>query len=102
MYLSLNSNSFVPYYLSLSLSYVFLTNLILTLNLICTHLLKKEPKYCSSKSAIFWDAMLCSPVEVHQHFWGIYCLHLQGKTVSRTRNWQKADGKHSTEQLHQK
>jgi hypothetical protein len=29
------------------------------------------------KNTVFWDVTPCSPVEVHQRFGGIYCLHLQ-------------------------
>jgi hypothetical protein len=45
------------------------------------------------QSSIFWDIMLCSPVEVNQSFRWTYCLHLQGWRVSHARNLHKADSK---------
>jgi hypothetical protein len=31
------------------------------------------------KSTIFWDVTQCDPVEVHQRFGGLYCLHPQSR-----------------------
>jgi hypothetical protein len=30
------------------------------------------------KMAVFWDAALCSLIEINRHFRGAYCLHRQG------------------------
>jgi hypothetical protein len=34
--------------------------------------------------------MLCNPVEIHQHFRGTHCLHLQGQRAIQARNKQEA------------
>jgi hypothetical protein len=34
-------------------------------------------------STIFWDTMVCSPVEVHWHFRVMHCLRLQGWRVNQ-------------------
>jgi hypothetical protein len=39
-------------------------------------------------TAVFWDAVPYSPVEVHQRFGGMYYLHLQGRRVSQAGNQQ--------------
>jgi hypothetical protein len=39
----------------------------------------------SKKNIVFWDITPCSPVEVHKHFGGPYCFHLQGQRVSQAR-----------------
>jgi hypothetical protein len=46
-------------------------------------------------NTVFWDVMPCVPVEVHQHFREMYCLHLQGQGVSQERNQQEAGDKQS-------
>jgi hypothetical protein len=38
------------------------------------------------KSTICRDIMPCSPLRVHLRFGGKYCLHLQGRKISRERN----------------
>jgi hypothetical protein len=52
-------------------------------------------KYIWSKNTVFSEVILCSPVEVHQHFRGTYCLHLQDQRVSQARSHQRAGGKKS-------
>jgi hypothetical protein len=37
------------------------------------------------KSTIFWDITPCSPLKVNRRFGGTYCLHLQGRRISRAR-----------------
>jgi hypothetical protein len=54
------------------------------------------PTAVTRKSTNFWGVTPCSMVEVHQCFWGTYCLHLQGQRVSQARNQQEADGKQSS------
>jgi hypothetical protein len=49
------------------------------------------------KSTVFWDIMLCSLLKVSRHFEGTYCLHLQGRIISRARSqcasrWQAIRG----------
>jgi hypothetical protein len=31
------------------------------------------------KTTVFWDMMLCNPLNVNRRFGGTYCLHLQGQ-----------------------
>jgi hypothetical protein len=38
------------------------------------------------KSFVFWDIMLCSPLNVIRHFRQIYRLHLQGWRINQVRN----------------
>jgi hypothetical protein len=38
------------------------------------------------KISIFWDITPCSLVKVNRHFGGTYCLHLQGRRISQTKN----------------
>jgi hypothetical protein len=38
------------------------------------------------KSTIFWDITPCNPLKVNRRFGGTYCLHLQGRKISRARN----------------
>jgi hypothetical protein len=42
------------------------------------------------KRTLFWDVTRCSPAEVRRRFGGIYCLHLQGRGVSRASIQQEA------------
>jgi hypothetical protein len=44
-------------------------------------------------SAITWNVILCSLVEVHHNFGGIYCLHLQGHRESQACNEQETGSK---------
>jgi hypothetical protein len=37
-------------------------------------------------STIFWDITPYGPLKVNRRFWGIYCLHLQDRNISRARN----------------
>jgi hypothetical protein len=43
------------------------------------------------KNTIFWDGTMCSPVQVHQHFGGMYCLHFKARRVSQISNQQDLD-----------
>jgi hypothetical protein len=43
------------------------------------------------KCTIFRDTMQCSPLKVNQLFGATYCLHLQGRRISRARN-QRENG----------
>jgi hypothetical protein len=38
------------------------------------------------KITIFWNALVCSLVEVYRRFGETYCLHLQGRKASRASN----------------
>jgi hypothetical protein len=49
-----------------------------------------ENKDLRMKSSVFWDVKGCSPVEIHQRFGGTYCLHLQCRRISQTRNQQRS------------
>lgn len=42
------------------------------------------------KSAVIWVVMLCSLVDVHQHFGGTRCVYLQGQVVNQAKNQQEA------------
>jgi hypothetical protein len=42
------------------------------------------------RTTLFWDVKPLSMIEVHWHFTGIYCLHLEGKVDE-----QEAGGKQS-------
>lgn len=50
--------------------------------------LQRNSGACSSQCArvikrdIFWDVMFYNVAEVYRCFWGMYCLHFQGKRVS--------------------
>jgi hypothetical protein len=35
------------------------------------------------KSSIFWDITPCSPFKANRRFGGTYCLHFQGRRISR-------------------
>jgi hypothetical protein len=35
-------------------------------------------------SAVLWDVMSCSAIQVCSRFWGGYCLHLQGRRVKQS------------------
>jgi hypothetical protein len=37
------------------------------------------------KNTVFWDATPCNLIEVYRRFVGTYCLHLQGRGISRAR-----------------
>jgi hypothetical protein len=39
---------------------------------------------------IFWDITRCSSLEVNRRFGGTYCLHLQGRRISRARNQRES------------
>jgi hypothetical protein len=51
------------------------------------------------KSTFVWVVMLCSQVEVHQHFGGAYCLHPQGQRGSHTSSQRKAGDERSVSEL---
>jgi hypothetical protein len=42
------------------------------------------------KITIFWDITPCSPLSVNRRFGGTYCLHLQGRKISRARSQCKS------------
>jgi hypothetical protein len=48
------------------------------------------------KSTVSWGVTPCSLVEVHQCFWGMYCLHLQDQRVGHAINQQDVSSKQST------
>jgi hypothetical protein len=37
----------------------------------------------TKKITVFWYMKPCSLADHHQHYGGVSCLHLQGRTVSR-------------------
>jgi hypothetical protein len=41
------------------------------------------------KSTTFWDITPCNPFKVYKSFGGTYHLHLQGRRINRTRNFQR-------------
>jgi hypothetical protein len=41
---------------------------------------------CSLKYTVSWGIILCSPVEVQDHFGGLCCLRLQGQRLNQERN----------------
>jgi hypothetical protein len=38
------------------------------------------------KSTVLWDVISCSPAAFHHRFGGPYCLHLQGRRVTKASN----------------
>jgi hypothetical protein len=42
------------------------------------------------KSIIFWDITPCNPLKVNRRFGWTYCLHLQGRRISRVRNQRES------------
>jgi hypothetical protein len=44
---------------------------------------------------IFWDITPSIMMKINRHFGGIYRLHLQGRSVSQTRNNHRSGSKHS-------
>jgi hypothetical protein len=48
------------------------------------------PLLLTMETTIIWDVTSCSLVEVHQHFGGMYCLHLQDQGGWRENNKQEA------------
>jgi hypothetical protein len=42
------------------------------------------------KRAVLWDITPCTPLKVNRRFGGTYCLHLQGRRISRARNQCKS------------
>jgi hypothetical protein len=44
------------------------------------------------KNTVFWNVMPCIPVQVHLHFRGTNCLHLQGRRISQASNQKEAGG----------
>jgi hypothetical protein len=46
------------------------------------------------KITIFWDIMLCSPLNVNRHFGGTYHLHLQGRRMRRAKNQRESSACH--------
>jgi hypothetical protein len=42
------------------------------------------------KSTIFWAIMPCSPLKVNRRFGRTFCLHLQGRRISRKTNQRES------------
>jgi hypothetical protein len=55
--------------------YILVTKAKQSLNFLQNSLLR------ANKSTIFWNTMLCSPLNVNWRFRGTYCLHLQGRSL---------------------
>jgi hypothetical protein len=53
---------------------------------ICDKQVKSTGSFDMLKSTIFWDITPCSQLRVIRRFRGTYCLHLQGRKISRARN----------------
>jgi hypothetical protein len=43
-----------------------------------------------TKRTILWDVTLCSPVEIYRYFGGMYCRHIQGRSISQATS-KKSD-----------
>jgi hypothetical protein len=45
-----------------------------------------------TKSTVFWDITLCSPLNVNRRFGGTYRLYLQGRRISHARTQHEYEG----------
>jgi hypothetical protein len=43
-----------------------------------------------TKNSVFWEITPCSPLKVNQHLGRTCRLHLQGRRLSKARNWHEA------------